>query len=50
MTTYYVDPVNGNDANDGLSWGTAYKTLLNGPTFARMGQTDSDEVRIAMLS
>lgn len=47
MTTYYVDPVNGNDANDGLSWATAYKTLLNGPTFARMGQTDSDEVRIA---
>lgn len=47
MTTYYLDPVNGNDASDGLSWATAWKTLLNGPTFARLGQTDSDEIRMA---
>ena len=47
MTTYYVDPVNGNDANDGLGWGTAWKTLLNGPTSARLGTADSDEIRIA---
>lgn len=47
MATYYIDPVNGNDANDGLSWGTAYKTMLNGPTSARLGLNDSDEIRIA---
>lgn len=47
MTTYYVDPVNGNDANDGLSWGTAWKTLLNGATQARLTTTDGDEIRIA---
>lgn len=47
MTTYYVDPANGNDASDGLSWGTAWRTLLNGATFARLGQTDADEIRIA---
>lgn len=47
MTIYYVDPANGNDAAAGTSWGAAWKTLLNGPTFARLGQTDSDEIRIA---
>ena len=47
MTIYYLDPANGNDANDGLSWGTAWKTLLNGATSARLGLTDSDEIRIA---
>ena len=47
MTTYYVNPATGNDAADGLTWGTAWRTLLNGATFARMGQTDSDEIRIA---
>ncbi len=25
--TYYVDPVAGNDANDGLSWATAFRTI-----------------------
>lgn len=47
MTIYYLDPANGNDANDGLSWGTAWKTLLNGATSARLGTSDSDEIRIA---
>lgn len=27
MATYYVDPVNGNDADDGLSWADAFLTL-----------------------
>lgn len=27
MTTYYVDPTNGNDADDGLSWADAFLTL-----------------------
>ena len=47
MTTYYVDPVNGNDSNAGTSWGAAWKTLISGATAARLGQTDSDEIRIA---
>lgn len=35
MTIFYVDLVNGNDANTGLSWAQAWKTSLNGPTAAR---------------
>ncbi len=27
MTDYFVDPVNGNDADDGLSWADAFLTL-----------------------
>jgi len=27
MTTYHVDPVNGNDSNNGLSWNTPFKTI-----------------------
>lgn len=27
MTTYYIDPSNGNDANPGTSWGAALKTI-----------------------
>ena len=29
----YVDPVDGDDANDGLSWGTALKTLTRAAVF-----------------
>ena len=31
MATYHVDLVNGNDASAGTSWGTAWRTWLNGP-------------------
>lgn len=41
MTIYYVDPVNGNNANNGLSWGAA-KQFYNGFTLAA-----GDEVRYA---
>ncbi|GHU68337.1 hypothetical protein FACS189413_04980 [Bacteroidia bacterium] len=34
-TAYYVDPVNGNDENNGLSESTAYKTLWKITTFSR---------------
>lgn len=47
MTTYYIDPANGNDANNGLSWGTPWKTMLNGASMATLSQTDSDTIRIA---
>lgn len=54
MTIYYMDPVNGSDSNDGLSWGTAKKTLY-GNNGASTGinsilssrTTQNDEVRIA---
>jgi len=47
MTIYYVNPINGADANDGLTWATAWRTLNNGPTSARLGTSDTDEIRIA---
>lgn len=47
MTTYYVDPENGNDAAAGLNWASAWKTLLNGATPARVGNLSNDEIRIA---
>lgn len=39
---YYVDPVNGNEANDGLSWATALKRLKTAATKA-----DVDSVEVA---
>lgn len=45
MATYYVDFINGNDANAGTSWGTAWATLTNGATTVRT--TSADEVRVA---
>lgn len=35
MTIFYVDLINGNDANTGLSWAQAWKTSASGPTAAR---------------
>lgn len=45
MATYYLDFVNGNDASAGTSWATAWKTLNNGATAARIAP--GDEIRIA---
>lgn len=42
MTIYYVDPINGNDTNDGLSWATAFQTLTKAGSTA----TSGDEVRV----
>lgn len=54
--TYYIDPVAGNDTNDGLSWATAWKTMTFGATepniisgdFIRIAKT-SDPVAIGCL-
>ena len=46
MTIYYIDPANGNDSANGLGWGTAWKTMTNGATSARLGLSGA-EVRIA---
>ncbi len=45
MSIFYVDIYNGNDANDGTSWATAWKTLTNGATAARIAA--GDEIRIS---
>ncbi|MGE5609175.1 MAG: hypothetical protein ACM359_07965 [Bacillota bacterium] len=40
MTLFYLDLENGNDANDGLSFATRWKTFANGPTAARVNPGD----------
>ena len=45
MTIYYIDPGNGNDANDGTSWAAAWKTIKTGATAARIAP--GDVIRIA---
>jgi hypothetical protein len=44
MGIFYVDPVNGNDANAGTSWGTAWRTFFNGPTNPRINAGDTIKV------
>lgn len=46
ITTYYVDPVNGNDANAGTSWATARKNLTN----ANVGNVAGALIKIAKTS
>lgn len=45
MAIYYIDPINGDDANNGLSWATAWKTIQSGATYARIAP--GDIIRIA---
>ena len=45
MSTYYIDPENGNDANDGMSWAAAWKTIKSGATVVRIAP--GDVIRIA---
>jgi parallel beta-helix repeat protein len=45
MSIYYIDPENGNDANAGTSWATAWKTIKSGATAARI--LPGDVIRIA---
>jgi len=45
MPTYYLDYVNGNDANDGSDWANAWKTITLGATAARIAP--GDIIRIA---
>jgi len=44
MATFYINPVAGNDSNDGLSFSNAWKTITNGATQARINP--GDEIRI----
>ena len=43
MPTFYLDPIGGNDANDGLSFANRWKTIGGGPTPARVAP--GDEIR-----
>ena len=43
MTTFFLDPVGGNDANDGQSFANRWKTIGGGPTAARVAP--GDEIR-----
>lgn len=45
MATYYIDPVNGSDANNGTTWALAWKTVTSGATAARTAPGDT--IRIA---
>lgn len=54
-TTIYIDPANGNDENDGKSWGTALKTLAaamktNGSNLTIWFTGDLDGSRINILN
>lgn len=44
MSTFYINPAAGNDANDGLSFANAWKTITSGATEARIAP--GDEIRI----
>jgi hypothetical protein len=44
MATFYLDPENGNDANDGTSFANRWKTLTNGATTARIAPGDTIRV------
>jgi hypothetical protein len=45
VATYYIDPANGNDANNGSTWALAWKTITFGATAARTAAGDT--IRIA---
>jgi hypothetical protein len=45
MTDFYIDPVNGNDLNDGSTWALAWKTITSGATAARIAP--GDKIKIA---
>ncbi|MBF0185477.1 MAG: hypothetical protein HQM06_13985 [Magnetococcales bacterium] len=44
MSTFYLDPTNGNDANDGTSFANRWKTFTNGATAARIAPGDTIRV------
>lgn len=45
MAIYYLDYLNGNDANNGSTWALAWKTITSGATAARIAP--GDVIRIA---
>jgi len=43
MPTFFIDPIGGNDANNGLSFANRWRTINGGPTAARV--VPGDEIR-----
>ena len=43
MPTFFIDPIGGNDANNGLSFANRWRTINGGPTAARVAP--GDEIR-----
>lgn len=48
MAIFYIDLVNGNDANSGVDWANAWKTFTTGATAARIAP--GDEIRVSETS
>ena len=48
MTDFYINPVNGNDLNDGSTWALAWKTITAGATAARIAP--GDKIKVAKSS
>lgn len=48
MTTFYLDPESGNDANDGLSFANRWKSLTSGATAARIAPGDTIRVKASL--
>jgi hypothetical protein len=44
MTEFCLDPVNGNDSNDGSTWALAWKTITSGATAARIAPGDTIKI------
>ena len=44
MTDFYLDPVNGNDTNNGTTWALAWKTITAGATATRIAPGDKIKV------
>lgn len=47
VLNYYVDAANGSDTNDGLAWGTAFKTLSKALDLANANSTNEIEIHVA---
>lgn len=44
MPNFCLDPVNGNDANDGSTWALAWKTISSGATLVRIAPGDTIKI------
>jgi hypothetical protein len=49
MTTFYIDPENGNDANAGTSFAAAWKTMKDGATAVRIAAGDTIRMKSSPL-
>lgn len=50
MTTFFIDPENGNNGLAGTSFATAWKTVNGGPTFARTAAGDTIRIKTSPIT